>query len=1461
MEKTQKFFDAEPQAMFEIPVVHSLNQDSKDFLSAFKSDILTAIGDMNGAAVSAVHDARDLLNEVFLSNPLTDALSTLSKACWVIPIVCMVYYASTRLDLSPYVPPILAFLTLLLPVMFKPMLDLLRQYLNNTFAQVSGIDFSFIKKLITMGTVLVGFKHFNGDFYEYILGMLTFGPRKMATADGYAEFIAWVITGFEDVVNVIRKFFGKENISFMRTGEKEVDDWANRLDLVLTGIATDEIKVDCDIVHVLSALKNEATHLAKQYRLKKDVAIVLERYLRRLDDLCSKNSAVFSAAKNTRVEPVCLALAGKPGIGKTLLCTVIAAEVIARITSLDKLQSDNYNVASDIFQKGSSKFDNGYVGQAVYVMDDAFQQVYAEGDQDNDFMKIIRVVNSWMLPLDFADVENKGKNFFRSKFVMLTTNVFKLTNMAEFVINDPSAVVRRLHHPYELGVADAYRLPGKGKWDPVSLDTDRITEFFREHGRVPLEAWVVRKHNYSTGVPFDGQELTLRHVIDSIVNDIARNKDRHDDMNNVCQGIVDSIISEKLSNQDRVEPQVGVSPTPRDTQECLLEGEAAGMHNGFSFYKYLMPIHDMAVAAAEFAYLGKVVRTETEKYCMKLAMSLKKGLIHIMTSIRDAWWNFEALLRDNPILGIFLCSVSMYVIVLLVKTALGSIAASYFQEKAVEQVVNFKTLTELSGKAELKMCVAKRVVKNMYRAFIILGDGRYMHLGNILGICGKVFNIPTHFFKAISNVINSGEVKVTDKFVLINCFNNSHSFELTVDSFLALPRQVVAKTDSTFVKFCVNVAAGDISKKFLYRKDIGSFNAFDCTFASSTQDANNICINWSHSRAERMKTTLAVGVSKDLSYEVKDSFKYQIPTTGGDCGGILFLGVNVRDFNGARIVGFHTGGNPSTGNGFSNVVTREQVEEALRHFEQIVEEDVTDANVVAESGNQFVDGSFLPLYEVEKGMQSAPYSKLCKTPLFGLWGENKKYPTPLGHHEREGVVIKPMINAVKKYSGKVRVYNEKEIQSAAYVALYPITKSTSKVVQEDRIVLTFEQAILGEEGNPMMTSIPRNTSSGYPRSLEKGISGKKDFFGFGDDYDLTSANANVLREDVTEIINCAKSGVRKLHVFTDFLKDERRPDGKGARLVSGAPIAYVVAFRMYFLKFISATMDGRIENGCCAGINVYSEWQYLWNYLTTVSTTGIAGDYSAFDSSEQPQIHDEILSFICKWYGGSEEDNLVRKVLWLELIHSRHLGGDGKQNNIIYQWFHSLPSGHPATTIVNSMYNLILFGICYQRLTGSMIKYHERVRVVVLGDDNVVAIDPSIQKVFNQDTITEVMADLGMTYTSEDKDTHVEPIRELANVTFLKRGFRFEDGQVLGPLSLDTIREMAYWCRNKANMEEITQSNFETALIELSAHGEEVWNTIGEEMIEKYQATGRRTTLFPSRENYLKLFTQGSVVY
>jgi hypothetical protein len=247
------------------------------------------------------------------------------------------------------------------------------------------------------------------------------------------------------------------------------------------------------------------------------------------------------------------------------------------------------------------------------------------------------------------------------------------------------------------------------------------------------------------------------------------------------------------------------------------------------------------------------------------------------------------------------------------------------------------------------------------------------------------------------------------------------------------------------------------------------------------------------------------------------------------------------------------------------------------------------------------------------------------------------------------------------------------------------------------------------------------------------------------------------------------------------------------------------------------------------GINYYTEWDMLATRLLQPGGKVFAGDFKAFDASEQPDVHDLCLAYINSWYsrfGACDEDNRVRTVLFEDLTHSRHLTGVGCVRDSLVQWNKSLPSGHPLTTLINSMYSLYTLTACYVQATGDLTSMWSRVFLCTYGDDNVVGVSDAVSEVFNQVTVADMMKrNFNMRYTSDKKDAQLVPYETIDDITFLKRGFvRAEcPGGWAAPLALDSVLFRTYFYRNERSFARDMAQNFNDALLELSLHPPELW--------------------------------------
>jgi len=745
--------------------------------------------------------------------------------------------------------------------------------------------------------------------------------------------------------------------------------------------------------------------------------------------------------------------------------------------------------------------------------------------------------------------------------------------------------------------------------------------------------------------------------------------------------------------------------------------------------------------------------------------------------------------------------------------------------------------------------ISRAVANNVFDITMHDGPKRFEFEGTLIMVRGEVGILPSHTYKQIKLAVEAGRVPAAAHLHFRCTGNPSYIFKHTWSDILRMPTVICPESDVVGIRFRLNDtavvrAARDIVDKFLLEAHIPKLHR--CRVRLETRRSEPASIDRYYASGSTTIECPPYKVSS-LSNEAVTlgrSLEYDICTKRGQCGSLVFLSSD-NATAGHKIIGFHVAGD--TIRGWCNILTAEFIEDLCQQFPNLIKDAPTPDNVLPITGEQFLevakigdvtsqtDCAFLSQGSFQYiGLSETKFSTNIKsahrpTCMKNAWGPDGRRPSALiPFTDSEGNVVDPMRNALTGYDSPVMTYDADTLKEVAHVAFTPLAIHTR---EHPRDILTFEEAVAGCERLGNFGSIARNKSPGFPYNLE-GIRDKCYWFGRGQSYDFDNPKARALKALTLCCLEDAKQGIRNFHVYTDFLKDELRTIAKvkagKTRLISGAPLVYTILWRMYFGSFMSAVQHTRIKNGIAVGVDPHAEWGAVAHWLTRKSLHLLAGDFKQYDASGQPQFHDEIRNFINQWYNDDPVNQLVREVLWLEVSHSRHLGGLGTARGVFYAWNKALPSGHPATSIINSMYNLLLWVHAWFDIVGPISgpRFWDFVTPIVYGDDNVVSVHHDYIHLFNQRTVVPAFAKLGFTYTHESKnDEEVPDTRPLTQISFLKRGFYHHDtlDKWVAPLSLDTVLYIPYWCANASRAEEITKQNLEVCLLELSLHPPDVW--------------------------------------
>lgn len=545
-----------------------------------------------------------------------------------------------------------------------------------------------------------------------------------------------------------------------------------------------------------------------------------------------------------------------------------------------------------------------------------------------------------------------------------------------------------------------------------------------------------------------------------------------------------------------------------------------------------------------------------------------------------------------------------------------------------------------------------------------------------------------------------------------------------------------------------------------------------------------------------------------------------IDSINGDCGAPY---VAATDLIQNRLIGFHFAGNHNmTGGGTSFAfITMEDVMHLFR--KQIVASSVTTVEYSAQSlEDSFpLDGSFRYLGSVKQSVVASSKTKLRESIIFDRVVESQMLPAALAPPLKPNG---PMLKALKKNALSVYPVNEQILRSA--VASYSDKLFSLPVQSGDQKILTYEEACQGIVGDNAYPPLQRSKSAGYPYMLQKGAQGKKHLLG-KDEWDFSSPASLQLRKDVEFIIEEASNGVVSDVLFVDTLKDEKRPVEKvleqKTRAFSASPVHYSIAFRQYFGGFLAHMYRNRLDSECAVGIRAHSrEWTRLARLMQSKGDKVVAGDFSNFDGSVNFYIFHEVVNIINAWYGDGAKNALIRRCLWENIEHSRHLLGP-----YVYQMSHGQPSGNPATAVSNSIYNSLASRYVYGLLmadNGMAKTFNDKVAMIAYGDDNIYNIKDDVANIFHPDAITEAFATIDMTYTDEAK-TGGASFKSLNEIGFLKRNFVWCERlkRFVAPLKLQSILEMTNWVKQSTSPKEAVTENAKCAITELYFHDEETY--------------------------------------
>jgi hypothetical protein len=541
---------------------------------------------------------------------------------------------------------------------------------------------------------------------------------------------------------------------------------------------------------------------------------------------------------------------------------------------------------------------------------------------------------------------------------------------------------------------------------------------------------------------------------------------------------------------------------------------------------------------------------------------------------------------------------------------------------------------------------------------------------------------------------------------------------------------------------------------------------------------------------------------------------YKLGTLPGDCGVPVFL---TGSHHGSRILcGLHVAGNEMFGTGFCTIL---------------------------EPLGTFVAQGYDPIYNKILGKVAAPRrvfaTTIVKSKMFGSWGKAKSRPARLARFtsKETGEMVDPMDVAQEKYDVPPTTFLKEDIDEAYACLFNEIVNETPFNVDNLRL-LSWKEAIFGVEGNPFIKSLDMSTSMGFPFNTMSSLGEKKQYFHFDEmNNPVITERGYRLLEECDEIMDNIAKGVKHDFIFTDLLKDEKRPIDKvlagKTRCFFAGNIHLLLIMRKLTGSFMGELTRVAPFTEVAIAVNPYGyDWSRIYRHLTHFGRKCGFGDIKGYDTNTQIEMPQAFCEQLIKLHSYSSEYQCVMRYFPQVICESLHV-----VDGLLVKHVSGLPSGVLWTMILNSLNNCVIHRIAFKYLTKMpMFHFKKYIRFLAGGDDNAHNVHVSIQHQYNMNTLAQFLETKGLIYTDEFKNLDgFQNSRDIGECSFFKRSFKYCNyrKRIVGPLNLETVLEIPYWTKKGKDADLIAVDNALLAIGELSFHTKEVFDKFSPGILSK----------------------------
>ena len=1122
-----------------------------------------------------------------------------------------------------------------------------------------------------------------------------------------------------------------------------------------------------------------------------------------------------------RIEPTSVMILGAPGSGKSASVKFIERGLQYKHFIKDGWAKSNVS-PEDVYTLNSiDRFYSGYRNQNFVEIDDIFKSVNT-ADRSLEAQEIINIVNTAAYPLNMASLEAKGSTFFDSPYVFMTTNIveksLKKSNL-QLGLTDNGAFIRRLH----LVLIRNEKISGTFPHNQTFV-IDQCINYPELEGKVINIADVIlliyklRENKIQQLQNRDFDEDKMRSFLETEYTPISDQTSKF-----IREKINETdIVSKLIADKNTQSKDVNMEEFLRLAGENL-DDEEAQMRLAMATLGLKQVTFNENDDRKEWETIKSNrqpvtvdhLQSDEEKtfpfsdYVKFLQFDLEHGILPWYEE--NSWRNIMIFV----FVGIICSSLLVTLYVVFIKRVDKEEAddeffstESSFKKKEKSGTYKKRAMQKRAGIEIDTQSGMETPVTNFDKSFpnlmsgtgIIVAkwmneDGKYIYnSAQCSHMCDGWFLTCTHFFTANPKdstfmIRMEDREYVMEKFEVIKIARDLDIALCKIPSKNQLPKALISYLPKSYNETPI-IEGTPMRIVSTDKRGIHDFKPVN-KFGTMEYHIYPSAGHW---------------------FQYETNVMYLAKTEKGDSGSIITIqGKQDRPL----IVGMHVGLRTRNGAalGIATPVYQDLIRQLMNHVK--TEEIKDEASLSPQCENSFPHR--ILKYVDESQAYNKPRKHSIKPSVLYEWmGEPTSIPARLTPFEKNGVIIDPYINGVKKlhqeYTEPCKIPEGTE---EWLLSMYP--------PQEDRKLLDFEEVIRGT--GEFFTSVNAGTSPGYPYCLEK-------HNGKGPWITVEEENYTVIwNDEIEKIVNDMETDLRNGKqievIWADVLKAERRDIDKveagKTRLFASCPLHYLLLMRKYLGKITEYMQSQCVTKPISVGINPHSlDWAMIYNRLSTTNGSVIAGDFSNYDGVVPRFVGEVVLKFVNEWYDDGEVNANVRKLLFEHIYNATRIN-----DNFIYQVKDGNPSGNPWTSWYNSLCQLVMW---YTVMTLEFKLDPSTWNIVVYGDDNVVTTMKKGLRV--SDFKPHFKKYFGMDYTHFSKK-EVDPHDTLDTIRYLGRKFvKTEFPWMFAPLELNVIVESLYWTNGSQRNTIALFSTVESFVLELFHFGREDYKTYRYKLLE-----------------------------